>query len=117
MCSLASGVESLLSMSNGGRNSVHRLYGLAGPQSSTIVFNYFNERPPPPRSYSAGIILYNPIPPPPIANEIEIASIIYLSFHKGAVHILCNTNLGSSETLLPPTEYCNKLERPPPHVI
>ena len=32
MCSLASGVESLLSMSNGGRNSVHRLYGLAGPQ-------------------------------------------------------------------------------------
>ena len=32
MCSLASGVESLLSMSNGGRNSVHRLYGLAGPR-------------------------------------------------------------------------------------
>ena len=35
MCSLASGVESLLSMSNGGRNSVHRLYGLAGPQLDT----------------------------------------------------------------------------------
>ena len=35
MCSLASGVESLLSMSNGGRNSVHRLYGLAGPQMAS----------------------------------------------------------------------------------
>ena len=84
--------------------------------AAVAVFNYFYERPPPPRSYSAGIILYNPIPPP-LANEIEFACIIYLSFHKGAVHILRNTNLGSRKTLLPPAEYCNKLERQPTPLI
>ena len=44
MCSLASGVESLLSMSNGGRNSVHRLYGLAG-RGGGVLYRMCTEMP------------------------------------------------------------------------